>query len=112
VADGSGQVDVTHALAANLGTGYLNTAALTDDALVTDTLVLAAVALPVLGRTEDALAEEAVLLRLQRAVVDRLRLDDLTGAPTADLLAGGEADFNCVEVIDIDHVGSLRLVFF
>src|SRR4029077_1094817 len=58
VGDRSSEVDVTHALAANLGAGHLDAAALADDALVADPLVLAAVALPVLGRTEDALAEE------------------------------------------------------
>ena len=81
VADRGGEVDVAHALTADLGAGDLDAAALADDALVADALVLAAVALPVLGRTEDALAEEAVLLGLERAVVDRLRLGDLAGAP-------------------------------
>src|SRR4029453_10941826 len=70
VAHGGGEVDVAHALTAHLGPGDLDAAALADDALVTDPLVLPAVALPVLGRTEDALAEEPVLLGLQRPVVD------------------------------------------
>ena len=90
VADRGGQVDVTHALAPNLRARDLHAAALAHDALVAHALVLAAVALPVLGRTEDALAEEAVLLGLERAVVDRLRLDHLARAPAADLLGGGE----------------------
>ena len=94
---------MTHALTADLGAGDLDAAALADDALVADALVLAAVALPVLGRTEDALAEQAVLLRLERAVVDRLGLGDLTGAPRPDLLAGGETDLDGVEIIDVDH---------
>ena len=100
---GRGEVDVAHALAAHLGARDLDAAALADDALVADALVLAAVALPVLGRTEDALAEEAVLLGLERAVVDRLRLRDLAGAPAADLLGGREADLDGVEVVDVDH---------
>ena len=86
VADGRGQVDVAHALAAHLLARDLHAAALADDALVADALVLAAVALPVLGGTEDALAEQAVLLGLERAVVDRLRLGDLAERPVADLL--------------------------
>ncbi len=86
VADGRGEVDVAHALAANLRARDLHAAALAHDALVAHALVLAAVALPVLGRAEDALAEQAVLLGLERAVVDRLRLGDLAGAPTTDLL--------------------------
>ena len=95
---------MAHALAADLRARDLDAAALADDALVADALVLAAVALPVLGRTEDALAEEPVLLGLERAVVDRLGLDHLAGAPAADLLGGGEADLDGVEVVDVDHV--------
>src|SRR5581483_8535338 len=68
VGDGRGQVDVAHALATDLGARDLDAAALAHDALVADTLVLAAVALPVLRRTEDALAEQPVLLRLERPV--------------------------------------------
>src|SRR4029078_7153556 len=103
VRDGSGEVDVPHALAAHLLARHLDAAALADDALVADALVLAAVALPVLRRTEDALAEEAVALGLERAVVDRFRLGDLARGPVADLLARSEPDPNCVEVVDVDH---------
>src|SRR5215216_923428 len=99
--DRRGQVDVAHALAAHLGARDLDAAALADDALVPDSLVLAAVALPVFGRTEDALAEEPVLLGLQGAVVDRLRLGDLAVAPAPDLLRGGEPDLDCVEIVDV-----------
>jgi hypothetical protein len=85
--------------------GHLDAALLADDALVADALVLAAVALPVLGRTEDALAEEAVALRAERAVVDGLRLQDLARGPGADLLRGGEADLDGVEGVDVVHGG-------
>ena len=77
VTDGRSQLNVPHALAAHLRACHLDAALVADDALVADALVLAAVALEVLRRTEDLLAEEPVLLRLQRAVVDRLRLRDL-----------------------------------
>ena len=103
VADGSGQVDVAHALAAHLRARHLDAAALADDALVADALVLAAVALPVLGRTEDLLAEEPVLLRLQRPVVDGLGLGHLARAPLPDLLRGGQPDRDGVEVVDVDQ---------
>ena len=109
VRDRSGQVDVAHALATHLGAGDLDAAALADDALVAHALVLAAVALPVLGRTEDALAEEPVLLGLERAVVDGLGLRDLARAPGADLLRGGEADADGVEIVDVDQGESLRV---
>ena len=84
VHDRGGQLDVAHALAPDLRAGDLDAAALADDALEADALVLAAVALPVLGRTEDLLAEEAVLLGLERAVVDGLGLLDLAVGPRAD----------------------------
>ena len=74
---GSRQLDVAHPVAADLRAGDLDAAALADDALEADALVLAAVALPVTGRAEDLLAEQAVLLGTQGAVVDGLRLLDL-----------------------------------
>ena len=77
VAHRGGELDVAHPLAAHLGAGDLHATLVADDPLVADPLVLAAVALPVLGGPEDALVEETVLLRLERAVVDRLRLGDL-----------------------------------
>src|SRR5439155_89584 len=98
------EVDVTKALAPHLLPRHLDAAVLADDALVANALVLAAVALPVARRPEDALAEQAVALRLERAVVDRLRLGDLAGGPVADLLRRGEADPNCVEIVDVDQV--------
>jgi hypothetical protein len=104
VADRSGEVDVTHPLAANLLPRHLDAAALADDALVADALVLAAVALPVLGRTEDALAEQAVALGLECPVVDRLRLGDLARRPVADLLWRRETDPDRVEIVDVDQV--------
>src|SRR4029453_17517970 len=104
VRDGGGQVHVAHALTADLRARDLHAAALADDALVADCLVLAAVALPVLRGTEDALAEEPVLLGLQRPVVDCLGLRDLAARPRADLRRGREPDLDCVEIVDVDHV--------
>src|SRR6201999_3246182 len=72
VGDRRGQLDVAHPLAADLGPSHLDAAPLTDDPLEPPPLVLAAIALPVPGGTEDLLAEQSILLRLERAVVDRL----------------------------------------
>ncbi len=99
-----GELDVAHPLTADLGAGHLDAAALTDDALEPDPLVLAAVALPVPLRTEDLLAEESVLLGLQGAVVDRLRLLDLTVRPLPDVVGGGQPDAELVEEVDVEHV--------
>ena len=104
VDDGRGELDVAHALAPDLGAGHLDAAALADDALEPDALVLAAGALEVLLRTEDLLAEQAVLLRLERAVVDGLGLLDLTVGPHADGFRGGQTDAELVEVVDVQHV--------
>ncbi len=104
VTHGGREPDVPHALAAHLGARHLDAAALADDALVAHALVLAAVAFPVLGGTEDALAEQAVALRLQGAVVDRLRLCDFSLGPCLDLLGRGKADPDGVEVVDVYHV--------
>ena len=103
VADRAGQLDVAHPLAPDLAAGDLDATLVADDALVADALVLAAVALPVLGRTEDALVEETVLLRLERPVVDGLGLGDLALGPFPDLVRAGKRDADRAEVIDFEH---------
>ena len=74
--DGYGEFDVPHALATDLAQGDFDAATIADDAAITDALVLTAMAFPVLDRTKNALAEQAVLLGLERAVVDGLGLRD------------------------------------
>src|SRR5262245_13443530 len=104
------ELDVAHALAAHLGTRHLDAAPLADDALEADALVFAAVALPVAGRTEDLLAEESVLLRLEGAVVDGLRLLDFAVRPVADVIRRREADAQFVEVVHVEHLVIPRVV--
>ncbi len=94
-----GQVDVTHALASHLGLRDLDAALLADHAAVLQALVLAAQALVVLDRPEDLGAEQAVALRLERPVVDRLGLLDFAERPRADLLRAREPDLDRVEVL-------------
>src|SRR5262245_7233319 len=78
VRDGNGELDVTHALATHLAQGHFDAATVADDTAIPNSLVFAAVAFPVLHGTENALAEEAILLRLERPVVDGLRLRHFT----------------------------------
>src|SRR4029079_10231035 len=94
VRDRRGQVDVAEALTAHLALDDLDAALLADDAAVLHALVLAAVALVVLHRSEDLGAEEAVPLRLEGAVVDRLGLLDFTVRPLANLFGRRERDTN------------------
>src|SRR4028119_2484905 len=99
---------MAHALAANLRDGDLDTAFLADDALVLHPLVLAAQAFVILDRTEDARAEQAVTLGLERAVVDGLGLLDLAERPAADLVRGRNADADLVEgLLAGDRIGEI-----
>ncbi len=97
VGDGRGQIDVAHALAADLRLDDLDAALLAHHAAMAHALVLAAVALVVLRRPEDLGAEEPVPLRLERPVVDRLGLLHLAMRPRPDLVRRRERDANRVE---------------
>ena len=67
-----------HALTAHVRLGHLYSTAVADNAFVPDLLILATVALPVFAGPEDLLTEQAVLFRLQRPVIDGLRLCNLS----------------------------------
>ena len=95
--DGRGERDMAHAVAPHAREGDLDAALLADDALVFHALVLAAQALVILDRTEDARAEQAVALGLEGAVVDRLGLFDLAERPGEDLLRARDRNLNLVE---------------
>ena len=99
----SGQFDMAHAFAPYPEMGHLDAAAVADHAPIANRLELPAVALPFLGGAEDALAEQAVLLRAQRAVIDGLRLLDLAVGPGANLLGRRELDGDAFEVLKIPH---------
>ncbi len=70
--------DVASTLTTYLFLSNLHTASVADDTLISNSLVLSAGTLIVLRRTEDALAEQAVTLRLVSTVVDGFRLSNLT----------------------------------
>ena len=103
VRDRRRELDVAHAVAADLAAGDLDPAPLADDPLEAHALVLAAVTLPVPRGAEDPLAEQTVLLRLQRAVVDGFGLLDLAVGPRADLVRSGQADPKLVEEVHVQH---------
>ena len=99
VRDRARQFNVAHTFAPHLGESNLDAALLADDATVLHALVLAAEALVVLHRAEDAGTEEAIALRLEGAVVDRLRLLDLAERPGADTLRAGNRNADLVEAL-------------
>ncbi len=75
------QVNMPHALATHGRARHQDAAAVARDPLELDPFIFAAIALPVADRPEDAFAKKAVLLRLERAVVERLRLPDRAAGP-------------------------------
>ncbi len=81
-----------HALAPHARPRHLDPALVADDARELHALVLAARTLVILGRAEDPGAEQPVALRLERPVVDRLRLLHLAVRPVADLLRRRQLD--------------------
>src|SRR5262249_33829022 len=98
VAHGRGQGDVAEPLPPDLRLGHLDAALVADHAPVLHALVLPAEALPVGDRAEDLRAEQAVAFRLERAVVDRLRLRHLAVGPRQDLVRRRQADADGVEI--------------
>jgi hypothetical protein len=97
VGDRHRQLDVPQAFPADLGLRDLDLALVADHPAVPYPLVLAAVALPVLHRSEDPLAEEAVALGLEGPVVDGLRLRHLAVGPLPDGLRRGNPYLYCRE---------------
>ena len=92
VGNGHNERDVTHALTADFLFGDLDTTTVADNAFVADAFVLTAMALIVLDRAEDALAEKAVTLRLVGTIVNGLGLKHLTARQIKNLFWGSQTD--------------------
>ena len=102
---GHNEFDMTHALAAHFLLGDLNSASFAYDAFITDTLVLTAMALEILGRTEDALAEQTIALRFIGTIVDSFRFEHLSGRALHNLIGGSETNR------DLGETGFLIFLF-
>src|ERR1700753_3686357 len=76
---------------------HFDRALLADDALVFHALVLAAQALVILDRPENAGTEQAITLGLEGAVVDGLRLLDFAVGPRQNLLRRRDRNPDLVE---------------
>ena len=88
------QLNVAATLATHLLFRDQNTATVAHNASVTDALVLTAIALVILGRTEDALAEKAITLRLIGAVVNRFGFQHFAIRILQDFFGGSQSDSN------------------
>jgi hypothetical protein len=84
--DRSSQFNMAETFTADGRLRDLHAAFFADDALVSRILVLTAIALPVTGRTENRLTEEAVFFRTQAAVVNGFRLKYFTVRPASNRL--------------------------
>ena len=89
---GHHETDMSHALTTHFLLRNLHAATLADDAFVADTLVLTAVALVVLRRTEDTLAEQTITLGLIGTIVNRLRLQYLAAGELHNLIGRCQAN--------------------
>ena len=95
---GGRQLNMAHPLTADLLAGHLDTALFADLALIaTAALIFTALALKILLRAKDGLAEETAALGLERAVIDGLTLRDLTVRPRTDHVGRCQADFDGIE---------------
>ena len=99
------KANVTCTLATYLLLGNLDTATIADIAFVANALVLTAGTLVVLGRTEDALAEQTVALRLISTIVDGLWFGNLAATLRKNCIGRCQTNGNLGEV-------TLYLCFF
>ena len=99
VRNGNGELNVPHAAAAFPRDRDLDAAAVADHAFVLDAFVFAAGAFVVAHGTENPLTEKPARLRLERAVIDRLRIFDFSVRPLADHVGRSERDGHVVEIL-------------
>src|SRR5581483_10781282 len=92
VRDRHGELDVAHALTADVGESHFDTAAIADNAAMLDAFILSAGAFPVLDGAENAFAEQAAFFRLERAVIDGLGILDLAFGPGTNGFRRGDRD--------------------
>lgn len=96
---GGGEFDVSHSLAAHLGAGDFHAALFADDAFIADPFIFAAMAFPVLGRSEDLFAEKSVFFGFLRAVVDRFGFGDFAVGPFSYLFGRRNSDLYRVKIV-------------
>ena len=88
------KLDVTETLTADFGLNDFDAAFFADDATMLHALVLAAVALVIFHWSENLGAEQAIALRLERTIVDGLRLLHFAKRPLTDFFRRSERNAN------------------
>src|ERR1051326_4730441 len=97
--DRDGEGDVPHAFPPHALLRDFHAAPVADDAFVPDPFVLPAVTFPVAYRAEDFLAEQPILLRTERPVVDRLGLCHFTVRAGKDQIRRRQRDGDLRKVL-------------
>src|SRR5262249_30929257 len=111
VAHRYGQFDMAHPLATYASERYFNAASIANDTAMFDAFILAAGAFPVLHWAENAFAEQAALFRLERAVVDGLRVFNLPFRPRADGVGRRHRDRDVLNLVDLIQTEQLAGAF-
>ena len=75
---GSRKLDMSHTLPADAGFGHFHSASVTDNAFISYLFIFPAMTFPVLARPENSFTVQAVLLGLQRSVIDGFGFGNLT----------------------------------
>ena len=88
---------MTHTFSTNAGFGYFHTTAVADNTFITDFLIFTTVALPVLARSENTLAEESVFFRFQCSVVNGFRFFYFSMGPLSDFLRRCQANLDRIK---------------
>ena len=107
---GNDEFDMTHTLSTHFLLCYFDTATLADDTFITDTFVLTTMALIVLSRTKDALAEETVTLRFVGTIVNRFRFEHFTAGQSHNLVRGSKTNSDLGETVLSCWVGIFFLI--
>ncbi len=97
--NGSGKLNVPHALTAHFGARHFDAALFADNTLITYSFILTAMAFPVLRRSENFLAEKTVAFGFLGAVVDGFGFCDFPVRPFPDFFGRRYADLNGIEIV-------------
>ncbi len=88
------QLNVSHTLTTHFFFSYFYPATIADNAFITDTFVLTAVAFPVLYRPEDALTKQSVALWFICPVIDGFGFQYFTARTLENHFRRSETDGN------------------
>jgi len=94
---GSGKFNMTKPFAAHFRLRNFHAAFFADNSAIFHPLILATQTFVIFDRPKDLCAEQTITLRLERAVVDGLRLLNFTKRPFTDHLRASDRNLDCRE---------------